>query len=38
LPSRACTLAGQFMIAGEGLRSGRDSGKPITDDYPSTSP
>jgi hypothetical protein len=29
---------GQFSIVGEGLCVGRDSGAPVTDDYPGTSP
>ena len=32
------TQPGKFMIAGEGLCVGRDSGEPITDDYPGDAP
>ncbi len=35
---RIKTQPGKFMIAGEGLCVGRDSGEAITDDYPGTSP
>ena len=30
--------AGQFSLAGEGLTVGRDSGEPVTDDYPGDAP
>jgi arylsulfatase len=32
------TQPGKFTIAGEGLCVGRDSGEPVTEDYPGTSP
>jgi len=32
------TQPGKFSIAGEGLNPGRDTGEPVTDDYPGTSP
>jgi arylsulfatase len=32
------TQPGKFSIAGEGLNAGRDSGEPVTDDYPGESP
>jgi arylsulfatase A-like enzyme len=32
------TQPGKFSIAGEGLNVGRDSGEPVTDDYPGDSP
>jgi arylsulfatase len=32
------TQPGKFSIAGEGLCVGRDSGEPVTDDYPGTPP
>jgi arylsulfatase len=32
------TQPGKFSIAGEGLCVGRDSGEPVTDDYPGTAP
>jgi arylsulfatase len=32
------TQPGKFAIAGEGLNAGRDSGEPVTDDYPGESP
>jgi arylsulfatase len=32
------TQPGKFTIAGEGLCVGRDSGEPITEDYPGTAP
>jgi arylsulfatase len=35
---RIKTQPGKFSIAGEGLNIGRDSGEPITDDYPGESP
>ncbi|MBD3925683.1 arylsulfatase [Nocardioides cavernae] len=35
---RIRTQPGRFSIAGEGLNIGRDSGEPITDDYPGQSP
>ena len=35
---RIKTQPGKFSIAGEGLNIGKDSGEPITDDYPGTSP
>ena len=35
---RIRTQPGKFMIAGEGLRIGRDGGEPVTGDYPGTSP
>jgi hypothetical protein len=35
---RIKTQPGKFSIAGEGLCVGRDSGEPVTDDYPGTSP
>ena len=31
---RIKTQPGKFMLAGEGLCVGRDSGEPVTDDYP----
>jgi arylsulfatase len=35
---RIKTQPGQFSIVGEGLCAGRDSGAPVTDDYPGESP
>jgi arylsulfatase len=35
---RIRTQPGKFSIAGEGLCVGRDSGEPVTDDYPGTPP
>jgi arylsulfatase A-like enzyme len=35
---RIKTQAGKFSLAGEGLCIGRDSGEPVTDDYPGSSP
>ena len=35
---RIKTQPGQFSFAGEGLCVGRDSGAPVTDDYPGVSP
>jgi arylsulfatase len=35
---RIRTQPGEFAIAGEGLCVGRDSGAPVTDDYPGESP
>jgi arylsulfatase A-like enzyme len=35
---RIKTQPGKFSIAGEGLCVGRDSGEPVTDDYPGTPP
>ncbi|MGZ4545953.1 MAG: sulfatase-like hydrolase/transferase [Blastococcus sp.] len=35
---RIKTQPGKFSLAGEGLCIGRDSGEPITDDYPGSSP
>jgi arylsulfatase A-like enzyme len=35
---RIKTQPGKFMLAGEGLCVGRDSGEPITDDYPGDAP
>jgi arylsulfatase len=35
---RIKTQPGKFMIAGEGLCVGRDSGEPVTDDYPGEAP
>ena len=35
---RIRTQPGKFMLAGEGLCIGRDSGEPVTGDYPGTSP
>ena len=35
---RIKTQPGEFAIAGEGLCVGRDSGAPVTDDYPGESP
>jgi arylsulfatase len=32
------TQPGKFSLAGEGLNIGRDSGEPVTDDYPDTAP
>ncbi|MGW9632132.1 arylsulfatase [Agromyces sp. NPDC055520] len=32
------TQPGKFSLAGEGLAVGRDSGAPVTDDYPGTAP
>jgi arylsulfatase len=32
------TQPGKFSLAGEGLNAGRDSGEPVTDDYPGTAP
>ena len=36
--ARIKTQPGKFAIAGEGLCVGRDSGEPVTDDYPGDSP
>jgi arylsulfatase len=36
--ARIRTQPGKFSIAGEGLTVGRDSGAPVTDDYPGTAP
>ena len=35
---RIKTQPGKFMLAGEGLCVGRDSGAAVTDDYPGTAP
>ena len=35
---RIKTQPGKFSIAGEGLCVGRDSGEPVTDDFPGTAP
>jgi hypothetical protein len=35
---RIKTQPGGFAIAGEGLCIGRDSGEPVTDDYPGAPP
>jgi arylsulfatase len=35
---RIKTQPGKFMLAGEGLCVGRDSGEPVTDDYPGDAP
>jgi arylsulfatase len=35
---RIKTQPGKFSIAGEGLCIGRDSGEPVTDDFPGTAP
>ncbi|RZL75442.1 MAG: arylsulfatase, partial [Rhodococcus sp. (in: high G+C Gram-positive bacteria)] len=35
---RIKTQPGKFSIAGEGLCAGRDTGEPVTDDYPGTAP
>lgn len=35
---RIRTQPGKFSIAGEGLSAGRDTGGPVTDDYPGTAP
>ncbi|MGN6556745.1 MAG: arylsulfatase [Solirubrobacterales bacterium] len=35
---RIKTQPGKFAVAGEGLTIGRDSGEPVTDDYPGQSP
>src|SRR5262249_55660534 len=35
---RIKTQPGKFSIAGEGLCVGRDSGEPVTDDYPGIAP
>jgi hypothetical protein len=35
---RIKTQPGKFCLAGEGLCVGRDSGEPVTDDYPGTPP
>ncbi|RZK84212.1 MAG: arylsulfatase, partial [Rhodococcus sp. (in: high G+C Gram-positive bacteria)] len=35
---RIRTQPGKFSIAGEGLTAGRDTGEPVTDDYPGTAP
>jgi arylsulfatase len=35
---RIKTQPGKFAIAGEGLCIGRDSGEPVTDDYPGSQP
>jgi hypothetical protein len=32
------TQPGKFSLAGEGLCVARDSGEPVTDDYPGTQP
>ena len=36
--ARIQTQPGKFSIAGEGLCIGRDSGEPVTDDYPGQGP
>jgi hypothetical protein len=36
--ARIKTQPGKFAIAGEGLCVGRDSGEPVTDDYPGEPP
>jgi arylsulfatase len=36
--ARIKTQPGQFTLAGEGLCVGRDSGEPVTDDYPGDHP
>jgi arylsulfatase len=36
--ARIKTQPGKFSIAGEGLTVGRDSGAPVTDDYPGDAP
>lgn len=36
--ARIKTQPGKFSIAGEGLCVGRDSGEPVTDDYPGAAP
>ena len=36
--SRIKTQPGKFMLSGEGLCVGRDSGEPVTDDYPGPLP
>jgi arylsulfatase len=36
--SRIKTQPGMFSVAGEGLAVGRDTGEPVTDDYPGVSP
>lgn len=36
--ARIRTQPGKFSIAGEGLTAGRDSGAPVTDDYPGSAP
>ena len=36
--ARIKTQPGKFAIAGEGLCVGRDSGEPVTDDYPGQAP
>jgi hypothetical protein len=35
---RIRTQPGKFSIAGEGLNIGKDSGEPVTDDYPGQAP
>jgi arylsulfatase len=35
---RISTQPGKFSLAGEGLTVGRDSGAPVTSDYPGTDP
>ena len=35
---RIKTQPGKFSLAGEGLTVGRDSGEPVTDDYPGQEP
>ncbi|WP_433522306.1 arylsulfatase [Nocardia pseudovaccinii] len=35
---RIRTQPGKFTLAGEGLSAGRDTGEPVTDDYPGTAP
>jgi hypothetical protein len=35
---RIKTQPGKFSIAGEGLSVGRDTGEPVTDDYPGDAP
>jgi len=37
-PAEIRTQPGMFSIAGEGLTVGRDSGEPVTDDYPGEAP
>jgi hypothetical protein len=36
--ARIKTQPGKFMIGEEGLCVGRDSGEPVTDDYPGAAP
>jgi arylsulfatase len=36
--ARIKTQPGKFMLSGEGLCVGRDSGDPVTDDYPGEPP